>query len=314
MTQRVAASKAGLHRQNPFAAPYPLADLCQYQPALQQHLRETPAGLSVDFANPDAVQALNAALLHWRYGLADYQLPAGNLCPAVPGRLDYLLYLRDLLLADHTGKAIPARKVQLLDVGCGANLIYSLLAACELKWQGIASDIAVASLQHAQQLLAQYQLEKRIVLRHQPEPQQIFSNILVAGQYVDLTVCNPPFHTDSAAAAAGTARKRRGLGAGHDGLNFAGQSNELWCDGGERGFLRRMIDDSRQFGHQVYWFSSLVSKAEHLAPLQQQLQQVGVSRQQVIPMQQGNKQSRILCWSFLTPTQQQLWRQHRWAK
>lgn len=314
MTNTPASNKAGLHRQNPFAAPYPLLELCQLQPALQSHLRETPAGLSVDFANPAAVQALNAALLHWRCALADYHLPAGNLCPAVPGRLDYLLYLRDLLLADHAGKSIPASKIQLLDVGCGANLIYSLLGACELKWQVVATDIDAASLQHAQQLLAQYQLEKRIVLRQQPDPLKIFSNILVAGQYVDLTVCNPPFHADSATAAAGTARKRRGLGMANDGLNFAGQSNELWCDGGERGFLRRMIDESRQFGSQVYWFSSLVSKAENLAPLQQQLQAVGVSRQQVIPMQQGNKQSRILCWSFLTPAQQQLWRQHRWSK
>jgi 23S rRNA (adenine1618-N6)-methyltransferase len=307
-------SKAGLHRQNPFAAPYPLNELCQHQPALQQHLRDTPAGLSVDFANPDAVQLLNAALLHWRYGLADYRLPAGNLCPAVPGRLDYLLNLRDLLMADQVGKTIPARKIQLLDVGCGANLIYSLLAACELKWQVIATDIDVASLQHAQQLLAQYRLEKQIVLRQQPDPLRIFSNILVAGQYVDLTVCNPPFHADAAAAAAGTARKRRGLGVATTGLNFAGQSNELWCAGGEWGFLSRMIDESRTFGSQVYWFSSLVSKAENLAPLQKQLQAVGSSRQQIIPMQQGNKQSRILCWSFLTAAQQQLWRQHRWAK
>jgi 23S rRNA (adenine1618-N6)-methyltransferase len=95
-------------------------------------------------------------------------------------------------------------------------------------------------------------------------------------------------------------------------LNFAGQSHELWCPGGEAEFIRRMIQQSQSIGHQVYWFSCLVAKKQHLPALQQQLREVGVTELQVVEMAQGNKQSRFLCWSFLTPAQQQLWRQHRW--
>lgn len=303
-----------LHPDNPFAAPYPLAELARLQPELSAWLRETPAGLSVDFAKPEAVLALNTALLRWQYGLTHYQVPAGYLCPAVPGRLDYLLYVRDLLKQSNGGKTVPAKAVQLLDVGCGANLVYSLLAVLACKWHVLASDINDQALAHGRSLLAANQLNAQIRLCHQTDANQLFTGVLTAGDYLDVTVCNPPFHQDSQSAAAGSLRKQQGLGLSGDGLNFAGQANELWCDGGERGFLLRMIAESRQFGSQVYWFTSLVSKADNLKVLQQALTNAGATQQQVIPMQQGNKQSRILCWSFLTPAQQQLWQQHRWRR
>lgn len=303
-----------LHPDNPFAAPYPLQELAVLQPALLPWLRQTPAGLSVDFAAAEAVLALNTALLRWQFGLTYYEVPAGYLCPAVPGRLDYLLYLRDLLTQSNAGKAVPAKAVQVLDIGCGANLIYSLLAVKACKWRVLASDISAAALAHAGHLLAMNQLNDQIRLFQQKDASLLFAGVLAAGDYVDLTLCNPPFHQDSQSAAAGSARKQQGLGLKETGLNFAGQANELWCDGGERGFLLRMISQSQQFASQVYWFTSLVSKAEHLKTLQQALTAAGATRQQVIPMQQGNKQSRILCWSFLTPAQQQLWQQHRWRR
>ena len=74
-----------------------------------------------------------------------------------------------------------------------------------------------------------------------------------------------------------------------------------------------MITESQSYASQVLWFSSLVSKQDNLNALQQQLKTLG-AQQQVIEMQQGNKQSRILAWSFMPEKQQQLWAQFRWGK
>ena len=310
------ANKTSLHPQNPFAAPYPLAELVQLQPALAAYLKTTPDGReTLNFAEPAAVTLLNTALLQWQFGLVHYHVPPGYLCPAVPGRLDYLLYLQDLLTASFQGKKVPAAAVQLLDIGCGANLIYSILAAKALRWQAIGSDIDATALQNAATLIEQNGLQRQLSLRQQANPQAIFHGVIQKGDYLDLTLCNPPFHDSPDAAAAGSARKQRNLGLDSAApLNFAGQANELWCEGGEPAFLRRMLAESKDFAHQVYWFSTQVSKQQHLAKLQQQLQQLEATQVQVIEMSQGNKQSRILAWSFLTPELAALWQQHRWRR
>lgn len=310
------ANKTSLHPQNPFAAPYPLAELVQLQPALAAYLKTTPDGReTLNFAEPAAVTLLNTALLQWQFGLVHYHVPPGYLCPAVPGRLDYLLYLQDLLTASFQGRKVPAAAVQLLDIGCGANLIYSILAAKALRWQAIGSDIDAKALQNAATLIEQNGLQRQLSLRQQANPQAIFHGVIQKGDYLDLTLCNPPFHDSPDAAAAGSARKQRNLGLDSAApLNFAGQANELWCEGGEPAFLRRLLAESKDFAHQVYWFSTLVSKQQHLAKLQQQLQQLEATQVQVIEMSQGNKQSRILAWSFLTPELAALWQQHRWRR
>lgn len=294
--------------------PYDLPALRALEPGLAAYLYTTPRGeQSVRFDEPDAVRLLNQALLRHQFGLRWYQLPAHVLCPAVPGRFDYLLYLQDFLQLQH-GKKPKAKQFRLLDIGCGANLIYSVLAAQAMRWQVVASDISQESLLHAAQIIEQNALQPRIELRHQPNSEQIFSGIVQPNEQFDLTVCNPPFHHSADEAALGTQRKQRNLGhtAKTTVLNFAGQAHELWCEGGEAAFVARMIRQSKALASQVAWFSCLISKDKNLTALQTLLADLQCPSQQVIEMRQGNKVTRVLVWSWLSLAQQQLWRQYRW--
>ncbi|OAL62526.1 hypothetical protein A7C99_7112 [Trichophyton rubrum] len=54
----------------------------------------------LDFSNPDAVRQLTVSLLRRDFGL-DVELPDDRLCPPVPNRLNYILWLQDLI--DCTG-------------------------------------------------------------------------------------------------------------------------------------------------------------------------------------------------------------------
>lgn len=307
-------SNKALHPRNKHQQPYDFAALCAAVPALSAFVRDNGyCQLSIDFANSDAVKTLNQALLKQLYSVAHWQLPDGFLCPAVPGRVDYLHYLADLLALLNKNKVPTGSKVQLLDTGCGANLIYPLLAQAEYGWKVTASELDPMAAEAAHLLIEQNQLQHKITLRQQPHSSHIFHGIIQPDDLFDLTLCNPPFHTSAEQAAAGSERKAKNLGYKKAELNFAGRSHELWCDGGEVAFITTMIEESQSYAQQVLWFSSLVSKQDNLPALQKQLTQQGAEHQ-VINMQQGNKQSRILVWSFMPEKQRQLWAQFRWQK
>lgn len=307
-------SNKTLHPRNKHQQPYDFAALCAAVPALTAFVRDNGYGtLSIDFANPAAVKTLNQALLKQMYSVEHWQLPDGFLCPAVPGRVDYLHYLADLLALLNKNKIPTGSKVQLLDTGCGANLIYPLLAQAEYGWKVTASELDADAVAAAQLLIEQNQLQHKIALRQQHNSAHIFHRMIQPDDLFDLTLCNPPFHSSAEQALAGTERKARNLGQKSAELNFAGRSHELWCDGGEAAFIRLMIEESQSYAQQVLWFSSLVSKQENVPALQQQLNKLG-AQHQLIDMQQGNKQSRILVWSFMPEKQRQLWAQFRWQK
>ena len=82
-------------------------------------------------------------------------------------------------------------------------------------------------------------------------------------------------------------------------MNFGGQQQVLWCEGGEVAFITRMIEESQQFGRQVKWFTSLVSRGDNLPPLYRALTEVGAVKVVKKEMAQGQKQSRFIAWSFM---------------
>ena len=279
--------------------------------------------LSIDFANQAAVKALNRALLKDSYGIQAWDIPAGNLCPSVPGRADYLHYLADVL-ADNNGGVVPASKtMQVLDIGTGANCIYPLIGASEFGWRFVATDINPASLKNAQAILAANPaLARLITLRLQPSPTAILAGMVMDDEWFDLTMCNPPFHSSPAEASAGTERKWKNLGKNlgkqdseqttNPGLNFGGQDAELWCPGGEQSFIQQMIKESAQIPTRCFWFSTLVSKAASLPGIYAALKRAKVLEHKTIAMRQGQKQSRLIAWTFLNPAQQTAWRKTRW--
>lgn len=299
-----------LHPRNPHQGRYDLAALCCVSPQLKQFIISNPSGEpTLDFANDKAVLCLNQALLACYYQVAYWQLPPGYLCPPIPGRADYVHYLADLL-SRSTGVLPKGKQYRLLDIGTGASCIYPIIASQSYGWQVLASDIDDTAIKAASVVVAANPALKRSIrLIRQPHAAAIFQGVLSAEAKVHLTMCNPPFYSSAAQAAEASARKWTNLGKSGNGAarNFAGQQHELWCEGGELQFIRSMITESQLFKQQVCWFSCLVSQQKHVALLQKLLRDVGAAQQEVIEMRQGNKVSRILAWSYLSQTQQQLW-------
>jgi len=61
-----------------------------------------------------------------------------------------------------------------------------------------------------------------------------------------------------------------------------------------------MIKESKQFGGQCRWFTSLISKSEHVKPAIKLLHKLEATDIKEIEMKQGNKITRILAWTFFS--------------
>ena len=294
--------KEQLHPRNRFRNGYDFPGLIKCSPRLAQFVATNAYGdESVDYANPGAVKALNQALLKQAYGIEHWDVPPGYLCPPIPGRSDYLHHLADLPgIGD---PPVPRRKpVIVLDIGMGANCIYPIVGAREYGWRFVGTEIDPVALQWAKQLVAANPAVADLIeCRLQKSPLECFNGVINAGETFDLSMCNPPFHASAEAAAEGSRRKRRNLGGQKSTaalLNFGGQAGELWCDGGELAFVRRMIAESAARPLLCRWFTSLVSKSTHLPRLFRSLQEVKAVDVRTLEMTHGQKKSRILAWTF----------------
>ncbi|MFP1920129.1 23S rRNA (adenine(1618)-N(6))-methyltransferase RlmF [Lonsdalea quercina] len=309
--QKRAAQKNMLHPRNRHRGRYDFTALKLTHPALIPFVHVNDYGdESIDFADPDAVKMLNQALLHEFYQIEHWFLPEGFLCPPIPGRADYVHHLADLLAEDNQSQ-VP-RDASVLDIGCGANCIYPLIGHREYDWRFTGSEINAQAMQAANATIAANPgLSRAIRLRRQKDNQAILNGIIHKNEIFDATLCNPPFHASANEAKQGSRRKLHNLGLDkRSPLNFGGQEDELWCEGGEKAFITQMIRESAVFSRQCLWFTSLVSRKENLSDLYRVLDEVGAESVKTVDMAQGQKQSRFVAWSFFTPAARAKW----WAQ
>ncbi len=310
--------KSSLHARNKHHGRYDLKKLIVSCPALARFVKLNKYNdESIDFSDPDAVTMLNKALLKHYYKIDNWDIPPNYLCPPIPGRADYIHHMADLLGSYFPGGNIPkGKKIKCLDIGVGANCIYPIIGNKEYGWKFIGSDIDPVALKSAGKIVEGNNFKNGdIELRLQQNPNDIIKGVVKNGERFDLTICNPPFHTSWEEARSGTLRKLNNLNKGETYkpiLNFGGRNNELWCDGGEKRFIRDMILQSKEMPTSCFWFSTLISKQYNLKSVYRVLKRVQAVDVKTIPMGQGNKISRIVAWTFLSKEQQKRWVDGKW--
>jgi len=71
---------------------------------------------TIDFGNPNAVKALNTALLFKYYHIEFWEFDDAHLCPPIPGRVDYIHHVNTLLKSSRI-----IDQIHVLDIGTGAR-------------------------------------------------------------------------------------------------------------------------------------------------------------------------------------------------
>lgn len=292
-----------LHPKNKHIQGYNFPELCTAYPNLETFVFTNGYGTeTIDFANAEAVKELNTALLFKHYNIKFWDFPDDNLCPPIPGRVDYMHYLADLLSTSKINE-----NATILDIGVGANCIYPLLGNAEYQWRFVGTDIDKKSIDRAEKILKKNSLTEVIKLKQQLDATHIFEGILSENDRFTASVCNPPFYKSQEDAMLANARKLEGLGKGSEGRNFSGKQQELWYKGGEKAFIHTYAYESSKFKNNCFWYTTLVSKKENAESLLPSLKKMGATEVKTIPMYQGNKATRFVAWTFLTKEEQENW-------
>ena len=284
-----------MHPKNIHNRSYNFSDLGEVHSDLNDFIFMNGYGIkTIDFSNNEAVFHLNKAILKKHYKIKDWSIPKDYLCPPIPGRADYIYHLNDLISGNNISTTITG-----LDIGVGASCIYPILGSTLYNWNMLGSDISETSVQAAiQNVEATPGLKKKIQIRHQKNNANIFEGIIETDEFYQFSMCNPPFNASKEEAVKTATKKMKNLSYSKISTpNFGGHANELWCNGGEKLFLKRMIKQSVDFKDQVAWFTSLVSKNKNVPKIEKYLKKSGATYR-IIDMSQGNKKSRIVAWTF----------------
>jgi 23S rRNA (adenine1618-N6)-methyltransferase len=303
-----------LHRRNLHNSRYDFPQLIKSHSALNEFVALNKYDdLSIDFSNPKAVMALNQSLLSYFYNVKEWSIPKNYLCPPIPGRADYIHYISDLLPSDAKGKVPRGKHIKVLDIGIGANCIYPIIGSYSYDWSFVGSDIDKDAIENVSKIIKENKLlSSNIETIYQSNRDNIFKNIINENDKFYFTICNPPFHSSAQDAIQGTKRKVKSLTKAKEKLrrptlNFGGQADELWCDGGEISFITKMINESEEFGKNCFWFTTLVSKQDNLEEIYETLRKLKPVDVRTLNMQTGNKMSRVVAWTFLTKEEQNSW-------
>ncbi|QSZ34418.1 hypothetical protein DSL72_006010 [Monilinia vaccinii-corymbosi] len=251
----------------------------------------------LDFSDPKSVQQLTKSLLKRDFGLK-LKLPDDRLCPPVPNRLNYILWLQDLIDTSsdtYTNSYSPDRQVHGLDIGTGASCIYPLLGCAQRPlWKFTGIDIDDKSISFARENVQINGLQSRVQLI-QTQPQGPLIPLDEIGCYsLDFTLCNPPFYTSAEDLVSSASLKKRPPFTA-----CTGSKTEMVCEGGEVSFVSRMIDESLKLRDRVQWYTSMLGKFSSLSKIIEQLKENQVDNYAVTEFVQGSRTRRwAVAWSF----------------
>lgn len=240
----------------------------------------------LDFKDPSALRALTQALLEADFGLV-VTMPLDRLIPTVPQRLNYILWLEDIVGKENGAKGI--------DIGTGASCIYPLLGCRVNQWRFVASEIDDQNIYFANKNIASNKMEENIKVK------KVTDDILLIGlideeDTYDFCMCNPPFYSDHL-EAQGITSSRNDNRSESSSVSTASEAESIaW--GGEVRFVTQMIDESLVLKTKVRVYTSLLGKKNSLAMLKDVLQQKQVPKFGSTEFCQGRTMRWGIAWTF----------------
>ncbi|OZJ03162.1 hypothetical protein BZG36_04064 [Bifiguratus adelaidae] len=272
-------------------------ELAEVHDEFRSFVRKDASGRPyINFQDPKAVRALTYAILKKEFDL-DLEIPLDTLCPPVPNRLNYIQLLHALLIDIGIPEGEP---VWGIDIGTGASCIYPLLGCASYpNWHFLATDISKTSLQVASDNVKRNKLQNRIHLYQNNDP-KITLPIKGAGEATRLSItrfdfcmCNPPFYISREQIQQAARSKALSPSA-----VCTGNDAEMITEGGEVGFITRMIHESKQYTDCVRWFTSMVGLKSTLMHLLDVLQQEKIGNYVIMDLKQGKTTRWVIGWSF----------------
>ncbi|TQS31409.1 hypothetical protein Golomagni_08309, partial [Golovinomyces magnicellulatus] len=222
----------------------------------------------------------------------DIELPDDRLCPPVPNRHNYILWLQELL--DTSSYEKPGRSLIGLDIGTGASCIYPLLGCAQRPWSFIATDIDSESLSWAKENVLRNDLSHRIQLLQRDQDTPMIPMDAPEVKHIDFTMTNPPFYASEDEMTASITKKNLAPSSA-----CTGAPGEMVTEGGEVAFGGRILKESLELKEKIQWYTTMFGFLSSVTGLVEQLHDHGIDNYAVTEFVQGNKTRRwAVAWSF----------------
>ena len=257
----------------------------------KQYVYKTKSGsYSINWNNAKAVLTLNKCLLKKDFNIDYYDIPSNFLIPTIPSRINYLLFLKKLLMIFNLENK---EQITVIDIGTGANIIYPLLGYSKYHWHFIASDTNIEAIDNAKMIIKNNHLENDIDIKYQNDSMKIFEGIIDVNEYnesdIIFSMCNPPFYDSE------TEVKFENVNKDNE-FNF----NEVYYKGGEFQFIMNIIQESEIFKNKIFIFTSLMGKKTTFKKIKKILTQDTdkfpfVKYEKLV---QGNNVRWVIAWSY----------------
>ncbi|KAL0062983.1 hypothetical protein AAF712_010114 [Marasmius tenuissimus] len=268
-----------MHPRNIYLNPPDFPKLAGSYPALKLLLQNSSY---VDFHNEDVQRCVTTALLDRDFNLK-IKLSNKRLCPPVPNRLNYVLWIQDIVRACQavTGEGDATG----IDIGTGASAIYPLLACrLEPRWKFVVTELDDLSEEYARGNVKSNNLNDRIQILKASQTGPLLLPLFEGTQIFDFTMCNPPFYSSAEDVAQSSEAKEF---APNSVKTFfwvspqlsslfvrqvcTGAAIEMITEGGESAFVRRMMEDSIKVGTRCKWYTSMLGKLSSVAEVVEEL-------------------------------------------
>ncbi|KII91536.1 hypothetical protein PLICRDRAFT_38308 [Plicaturopsis crispa FD-325 SS-3] len=289
-----------MHPRNIYGTPPDFRDLADAFPSLRPHIIALPNGThAIDYKSEVAQRCLTQALLMRDFDLI-LDLPEDRLCPPVPNRLNYILWVQDIVRATHENVDVVG-----IDIGTGSSAIYPLLGCrTDPSWSFIATEIDKISLASARANVDKNGLQDRIVVVDASQASTLPVRLLLPmalypEKRFTFTMCNPPFYASASELQASMEGKALPPSA-----VCTGSDIEMITPGGEVAFVGCMIDESLQSGERCLWYTSMLGRLDSIPPLVSLLRAknrdlfLQISNYAITELTQGRTRRYALAWSF----------------
>ena len=242
-----------------------------------------------DFKNREAMKVLSETLL-WHYFGIQTCIPVDRLIPTIPLRLNYILWVEDLITLLPQENLVfndtDQKQVRGIDIGCGSCAVYMLLGAKIKNWDflGLCFDSDFENVQSSVENIGMNDLSHKIEVQ-KVENGYALSDVLDPSSSWTFCLTNPPFY-DSEESCDRFDKQRTGL-------------NELATPGGETCVVGTLIDHSLVLRTRVQWYTALVGIKKNLTILKQRLSDTeGVKQIETTEFRQGKTWRWGIAWTF----------------
>ncbi|ORY74133.1 ribosomal RNA large subunit methyltransferase F-like protein, partial [Protomyces lactucae-debilis] len=280
-----------MHPRSCFATPPDLKLLAQAFPDLRPlYACLLIDGSYLDYNDPNALRAVTRCYFKHFFGLT-VAIPVDRLCPTLGNRLNYVLWLEDLV----SETRLDDKPVVGLDVGTGATAVYPLLTIAQNKqWRMLATESDQRSFEAARDNLKQNSLSERIILlKADVDAPILLQHNAVISQPLNFVMCNPPFYTDEEEIA--TSAKLKG---GAKSAAFIGSPSEMITPGGEVAFTLRLFEESKALQKRIQWYTTMLGKLSSVEQLVGHLRSAGINNYVLHELTQGKTRRWVVGWSF----------------